>query len=352
MKSQEDKTQGSLDPVPAEIVSYLNQKKVILTAIENHLRTSDVPVWKFDAEPMGDFNYVYPSFLYFANLNRLLLLKAIADQQQGRSKEMFAALEASLKLKKAIAQRPDSISYLVSLIMSKQQARILRNLDGVPLNFQKKLLEHNHHKTGLNALEFESWIRYKGMKKYVENPSAYEEVPWRVFENGPTTASDKVTDILLAHGVPWRGTYLKLANVDLVQQQVQGYAALKGVNICSGNSDAIAKKVNLIPAPWNLLAQNQQPGLLNAWRKEGARSLEMELVQKVLQAKALAAAQGGRWPAALPDVESRVCPGERWVYRVTSEGRMSLAFSRKVEESSAGAERKMLPLTYESGGVR
>ena len=71
-----------------------------------------------------------------------------------------------------------------------------------------------------------------------------------------------------------------------------------------------------------------------------------ELTHHIVTAKTLADNQG-QWPETLPNLDFQVCPGEQWIYEVSSEGEMSLSFSHgldwlKIEENSTWA----LPLTY------
>ena len=74
--------------------------------------------------------------------------------------------------------------------------------------------------------------------------------------------------------------------------------------------------------------------------------LDLELTQKILQVKALAA-KAGKWPPSVPEMKSSICPGAKWLYRVAPDGTMSISFSEKPKwleqrlKSSTG-----LPFTY------
>jgi hypothetical protein len=73
--------------------------------------------------------------------------------------------------------------------------------------------------------------------------------------------------------------------------------------------------------------------------------LELELTQKILQVKALAAKEG-KWLPSVPDTESSICPGAKWLYRVAPDGTMSISFSEQPEWLEERLERGGLPFTY------
>ena len=73
--------------------------------------------------------------------------------------------------------------------------------------------------------------------------------------------------------------------------------------------------------------------------------LDLELTQKILQVKALAA-QAGKWPSSVPEMESSICPGAKWLYRLAPDGTMSISFSEQPEWLEERLENKGLPFTY------
>lgn len=73
--------------------------------------------------------------------------------------------------------------------------------------------------------------------------------------------------------------------------------------------------------------------------------LDLELTQKILQVKALAA-KTGKWPASVPEMKSSICPEAKWLYRVAPDGTMSLSFSEKPKWLEERLKYKGLPFTY------
>ena len=75
--------------------------------------------------------------------------------------------------------------------------------------------------------------------------------------------------------------------------------------------------------------------------------LDLELTQKILQVKALAA-KTGKWPASVPEMKSSICLGAKWLYRVAPDGTMSLSFSEKPKwlDERLKSNSRWLPFTY------
>ncbi|HSF74967.1 MAG TPA: hypothetical protein VLA84_14325 [Microcoleus sp.] len=72
----------------------------------------------------------------------------------------------------------------------------------------------------------------------------------------------------------------------------------------------------------------------------------MELTQKILQVKALAA-KAGKWPPSVPDMKSSICPGAKWLYHLAPDGTMSISFSEKPKwQDERFKSSRGLPFTY------
>jgi hypothetical protein len=89
------------------------------------------------------------------------------------------------------------------------------------------------------------------------------------------------------------------------------------------------------------------PNIQNAFLRADRLVVDAELTAKVLEARRLRREGGGRWPAAIPGVESSRFPGASWRYEVSPDGGMSLAFSRELA-SPYGKGVTPLPLRFTS----
>jgi hypothetical protein len=334
VKSQVEEKTATLNPVPSELSAYLSQKRSTLTAIEVHLNSSELPTWKFDVSTV-DFNDPIPSFLIYNNLDVILSLKAIDDYKKGRSKEMLSALKASNQIKQAIVNYPHPLGYLVSSLIARRQIHILRKLNGIPEAFKQQSMKPEFKGLGVKTSEFDNWYQYKAVKDYFQHPSKHPGM--KDYYNYGIFSSPNFP-------MPIRDSVRRLSTIDWIQSELQRYNQLKDLSICSDRLNEAQKQVR---SSWNSLLTDSDSS--RSIVKGQTRLLEMELTQKVLTAKSLAAARGGKWPDTLPDLKSQVCPDQTWIYKVMPDGKMSISFSREIEVFESGMiEKTNLFLTYRS----
>ena len=154
--AQNAKTQGPVDPLPENIQTFLTENADALENIQNHLLSHRLPVFPLDVDAMGDFSYALPSFFSLVEVQKLLLLKAIHHAQQNQPDAMATALEASAVVTASVVERPDILSYLISLIMTEQSMTVMRGLDNVPPEVASQLLEKDLQQIGVARLQFEN----------------------------------------------------------------------------------------------------------------------------------------------------------------------------------------------------
>jgi len=324
-ENQEQKVSGSLAPLPTEVMEFLKRYQTELEAVKQHLATAEAAAWKLDPEAVADFTKALPSFLNFTNLNRLLLAEAIAHSQAQKPEEMIRSLETAQQLHMPLHQQPYLISYLVSVIMLKDHAAVLRHLDGVPVALADALLAMEHQAIGLQALKFEAWMFYGHSQKLATGTVAYPEI-----------LEEKKPNLLYRD-------YLRLTAADTTQAMQASYQKRPEFEICSPPN--VVDLGDEAIAWWNIPGGNTYSAFSNQLLKGERRILELELTQKVLQAKAQK--QDDQWPEQLSNLESQVCPGKAWIYEITPEGSMSLRFSHDFKTTEKERMRKGLPLSYQ-----
>ncbi|MEL6606058.1 MAG: hypothetical protein AAFP20_22830 [Cyanobacteria bacterium J06614_10] len=338
-EAQGQKTEGTLDPIPENLQTYLEQNLDALSDVQAHLRSGEPLVWEFDADQVADFSFAVPSFLGLAQLQQLLALKAIYNAEQNQPDEMAAALEATLAINEALSERPELISYLVSLIVMNRQMSVMRHLEGVPTELSNRLLAIDQQQIGSDRLSFEGWIMYVAMQKMLAS------------SGDPGEYLGYRTSALLRYE-PLHRNYLMLSSLDTARRMAQSYRRLPDLTICSGSLETLHTELALTASWWNMLGKIAMPSLLRQWQKGGQSMLAAELTHHIVTAKALAAEQG-QWPDTLPTLESQTCPGEQWVYEVSPAGDMSLSFSHELgwlsEEQLDGTSRSLVPpLSYQA----
>jgi len=120
-------------------------------------------------------------------------------------------------------------------------------------------------------------------------------------------------------------------------------------DLCGPEVESVQDRYSDGAPLWNLhdLLTSEATDL--SFRFVGAWELEVELTGKVLGARALRDANGGKWLAAIPGIERSASPAGRWIYAVSPEGVMTLRFSGQCPPP-AGIKLRY-PLEYVSAKV-
>lgn len=334
--AQKIKEQGPLDPIPATVKTYLNNNQATLAQIQTHLQSQEAPVWHFDADLYADFEYALPAYIGLVDLRKLLLLKAVTHAQQNQSEQMVGALEAAQALIDVPAQRPDLISYLVSLIAMDDTIAIMRHLEGVPLGVSEQLLAMDQQQLGVDRLRFDNWTFYRSLSRAFNDPTRTEDL-----------FSPVDFGLAVLPGGVLEKPYLALSNTNTTRLREKSYDQMLGENICSLDIEVLEAALLKEVPWWNVIGKVALPSFMAQWRKGGDRMLGAELTHHIVQAKSLAAEQG-QWPETLPNLASQACPGESWTYAVTPEGEMTLSFSQDLSKQRPGDPDNRLPLTYQA----
>ncbi len=303
---------GPLDPLPAELTAYLDTYSSLINKAKRQILQSDSPQWEMMLETMFNPHYPSPGFFNIRYLQKLILLSAVAHHERGQTAQMLLDMEASWRLNQAIAQRPDLVSQLLSSIILMQQASLLRHFESVPAHWQTRLASQSPQQAILTGLQFESWLRYK--------------ISQSTWSRGNTR---------------WFSarSYFKLKTIEAAETTQAALDWLAKTDICSTPQVAIERELRRIQTD-----QGEQENAFSSavmarrWISAGDRALTLELSQHILAAKQLRAKQG-TWPTQLLNLDSQVCPGERWVYELT-EDKIAFSLSKQLVTGT------VVPLRY------
>jgi hypothetical protein len=355
------KPNDTLAPPSEKLQRYLASKQTALAEIRQHVLTNEVPHWGTDIIGIqkGDMTIPLPSYLWQVNFQQVLALDILEKYRTGETKAAAEMLEVSWKLNPSLIESPILISQLVALIVTRYQAGVMRKIDDLPAQWQQRLLEHDYRESILTSLEGEYLLGFKFRQHFIwqYSWSSIQEAMGlssvlEIFTetNDTPTLQEKILDWTVSHVFVWFKPaikpWIRLSAIDSYQVYQRSLAtsrqqvASRQHNVCASDSVTVDGF-----AWWNYqgLAPTHWPGQIS---KAAKSMLDLELTQKILQVKALAA-KAGKWPPSVPDMKSSICPGAKWVYRVAPDGTMSISLSEKpkwLEErlkSSRG-----LPFTY------
>jgi hypothetical protein len=346
--------------LPSEkLQRYLASKQTALAELRQQVLNNEVPHWGTDISWIlqGDMTVRLPPYLWQVNFQRVLALDILEKYRQGQTEAAAEMLEVSWKINPSLTESPLLIPQLVALIVTKYPAGVMRKVDRLPTQWQQRLLERDYRESILTSLQGEYLSKFKFSQDFVwkyswssileASGASSDQAILSLFQtetNYPPTLKEKILDWTLSHVLVWFKPaikpYVRFCAIDTYQVYKRSLAASRQQNVCASDSVTVDDF-----AWWNYIgwASTSFPSQTS---KAAKSMLDLELTQKILQVKALAA-KAGKWPPSVPEMKSSICPGAKWLYRVAPDGTMSISFSEKpkwLEErlkSSRG-----LPFTY------
>ena len=352
------KPNDTVNPPSEKLQRYLASKQTALAELRQQVLNNEVPHWGTDISWIleGDLTAPLPAYLWQVNFQQVLALDILEKYRKGQTEAAAQMLEVSRKINQSLTESPSLISPLVGLIVTKYTAGVMRKADRLPAQWQQRLLEHDYRESILISLQGEYLHKFKFSQDFVwkhswssilKASSSYTDGGilslLRTEPNYSPTLEEKILDWTLSPVMVWFKPvikpYVRFCAIDTYHAYKRSLAASRQHNFCASDL-ATAKDV----AWWNYIGRTSTnfPSQIS----KGAQSmLDLELTQKILQVKALAA-KTGKWPASVPEMKSSICLGAKWLYRVAPDGTMSISFSEKPKWLEERLKGKGLPFTY------
>jgi hypothetical protein len=308
--------------IPQNLQDYLASHAIAIKEIYALLRESEIPEWEMDLTGFhkGNFATPFPSFLGLVTLNDLILLDAINKFQNYNTTEGLEALDASWRLRTSLNDDPRLISQLVNLIIASKQINIMRNLEGVSLEWQKRLLQIDYASLIITSLEMEAFSKYAGYNQMFKADGILPLSSTFYWRNWPETM---------------RQDYSRWSLLDMNLSSRRIYAELPKLNACKYDINATIA----YPGIDDYLTLNY-PIHTNQWLSGKKLMLQSELTQKVLAVRELIAQR--KVPKSLPSSTSVICPTHQWNYTVAPE-EIKIALSPSTSLIQSKGE---LPFSY------
>ena len=326
-----------LELPPEKIRHYLDSHADSLAAIRKYVLTHETPQWEMDITPMIEGKYYQlPSFWALANVQKILALDILYQNYQGNTQAMLETLEVSWKLNESLQNRPELTSQLDSIMIIRNQVGVIRKIDNLPPEWQQRLLKHDYRQSMLTTVELVSLslvtvLTQKNLYNYYQERGGENPYEW------------------LRYSSPLFQPYIRGFARNTYQKQQKNYAQLPQENVCTSNVNTLLPKSSWWNPSGEFVGEQE-------WIKGGQLMLDLELTQKIIQAKE-AAAKEGKWPNSLPNLDSSICPNTKWIYQVSPDGTMSISlhpiptWATKYKSGEIKSSWNKLPLNY-SGKVK
>jgi hypothetical protein len=296
-----------------------------LHAVEAEFLASPPPLWGFDASDLPNRQLI-ANVLGLIRLQRALLAEALAESFGGNASAAGRALEASWRLNQTLRGVPDVSCQIIALAIARMQAGALRKIDIDAGLWRKRLAEHDFKRSAFDTQLLALW----------PSPERYrrlEEMELRSERN-----LFKRLDTLLQR------PYGNIVWADVIEGMRLDYLRVRDSQPLSAG-DVPERKAGAKSSSADIIRSIQTPNLLNEFRRVDSFVLDAELTDKVLEARQLRQQNGGKWPAAIPGIETTRLPGARWIYSVSPGGAMSLSLSTEPHWDQGGL---ILPLRFTS----
>lgn len=287
------RTGGPVGPPPDTVRAYLDAHQRGLGAVVDLLTRSDPPAWKTDQLKSAPL-------LAVKTLSTILAAEALAQSSRGDRADAERALLASWQLNASARDDPGVVGQLIVEEIAIIQASVARRLPIDPASWRVRLGEHDYRASVLRALVINANQRQ-----------------WGASQMGRAAHAD----------------YLDLMRAFLVQLRDQQVAA-QPTSMEVSDADAMRDG-------WSagaIVAMIGRPSLYPVLLGMDEVTLQLELTDRVLHARELKA-QLGRWPPAIPAMETSRVVGVHWVYRVSPNGGMSIAISQSLPAMSGPPPR-------------
>jgi hypothetical protein len=361
LDAQITKPNDTIDPPSEKLQRYLASKQAVLAEIRQHVLNNEVPHWRTDITHIVEGEPTFALFNYLGQVDfqRILALDILEKYRQGQMENAAEMLEVSWKVNQSLTESPVLISQMVALIVTRYQVGVMRKVDYLPADWQQLLVEHDRREAILTSLQGEDLARFRFWQHFLWKYS------WSVIEEAsgassimgiftltsdPPTLWDKIVDwtissVLVAFK-PAVKPWIRFSAIDTYRVHQRSRATVRQ-QIASGQHNVCVSDTVKIDnyAWWNYEGWVFSPNTTSQSGKAAKSMLDLELTQKILQVKALAAKEG-KWLPSVPDMESSICPGAKWIYRLAPDGTMSISFSEKPQWLEERLKNGGLPFTY------
>jgi hypothetical protein len=325
LQAQAAKAEAAIDPPPEETVRFLDERRAALDGIEALLIAGPPPEWALDLSLPADERRP-PNGLGQIRVQRILLARALTAAQGGHGDVAARSLEASWNLNESLRMRPETISALLGIAITRLEVGVLRKVNVEESVWEKRL-------TGLNPKA--ALLDWLGLDYRLDTL----RTNWNAVKSDTDRSSfQPAWDFL---GRPW------------YRMEIAAYSNQMRIELdrlrSSPLSDRPSEPENATKG-WGLahiLASITLPNIRNTFVRADRLVVDAELTSKILEASRIRKENGGHWPAAIPGIESSRYKDASWRYEASPDGsRMSIAFSRELASPYGQGGMKPLPLRF------
>ncbi|MEW6212014.1 MAG: hypothetical protein AB1631_26900 [Acidobacteriota bacterium] len=307
------RSDGEVDEPPAEMKQLLSKHSASLERLYAFIDTSGPPRWEQNSSLL--VKAPFPDFTRLRNLFKIITLDILAKTREGKNREAMSAFECAWKITEALGQRPEEISQILACAQAAALAGAMRKMKDVPADWQQRITDHSYRESLIRGLRIEAasfalWLRQESF----HNRARF------MFGEG---LMDRLAFALF--GSP----YMRLCMADNSSNGLQILDRLESLDICSYDRDEMRDRMRSSFAWWNKLRMASFPG--QSWETAVKTELDLQLTKMVLRGREILSQGGSRIRELLSKEETCVCGDMKWQYRISSDGKVSVALANAPE---------------------
>lgn len=351
LDAQLSKPNDNIAPIPNNLSQYLKENAENIKDIRQHILNHEVPQWERNINPIkhGDIGFYFPSYSNLFELQMVMTLDILNKKNSGQLKDAEEMLEVAWKINKSLHQDYYIGTQFTALSTANYTTGVIRKIEYLPVEWKHRLLEYDYDESLTTSLEGGFLMGFK----FVQNLHLYSgKYLWR-----------EPNWLFALFKIPIWMPYYRFYAIDTYKREKQLLEKYHHYNICLHERFFLQRLAAIYSPeiygnkPWwqsvNLSSSiNPSTSIILLFfidqsYKTKRYMLDLELTQKILQVKELAA-KAGKWPQSVPNMESKICPGVKWVYQVSPDGTtMSIYLNEQPEWLTESIENNSaLPLTY------
>jgi len=325
LKTELGRTRPELDAPDDKTAEFVSLTAPGITAIVAHLKDAAAPMWERDID-LGPL----PNLLGIVDLQRHLLIHAIASETNGETERAIDQLDASIRLNHALADRPELISQLIRLAYARRQLALIRKL-ALPPAWAARADVAVIQATIHEAVRYETfWLNAAVARE--ARPEAFD--PILIDDGLYGWYQDRRADLrqLVVGSLPVRA-YVDSCVADLNARTFaaqQGYAQLDACAL--SQTTAFADLLEATPW-WNRLGPVYAYNFDNVAIRLGRAMVEEELTRLILEMRAHRD-RTGDWPETVE--RASLCREHSWTYERAGDGSIELALDPPLPPKTAG----------------
>jgi hypothetical protein len=263
--------------------------------------------------------------------------RSLLEAVDGDAEAALATLDAAWRLYDSSRRHPALLRQFLAMSATNRHLAALRRIDGVPPSWVARLSENDFRASFAASLEVEGWRAWRCAR----DPAALLARMTPPAEFGPGNRPPTVV-----YWAAWPA--YRAWGMDVPEYWRRLVLARADVPPCLDvpvEVETRAREARTFGSPF--IPTGPPEGSVTTRADEAA--IHLELTRKVLALRAArgASPDGRTWPPALPGLADSACPTHGWVYSVSPDGRMTLAWDDPNPWTAASGPT--IPLRHEEG---